>query len=90
MHFKVIVNDTVLNMKKTPYIGVGIDESTDRSSEKHVVFTVRYQHGDNIKTTYLKMKTIEDGKAQTVYNTLCDVFKEYGISTSKVNINMNL
>ena len=79
MHFKVIVNDTVLNMKKTPYIGVGIDESTDRSSEKHVVFTVRYQHGDNIKTTY-----------QTVYNTLCDVFKEYGISTSKVNINMNL
>ena len=78
------MDDTISSLKKSQYIGVGIDESTDRSSEKHVVFIVRYGSVEGIKTTYLKAEAIPDGKALTVCNTLQAVFNGYGIPTNKV------
>ena len=83
---QVLLDDTIASLRKSQFIGVGIDESTDRSSEKHVVFIVRYDSGEKIKTTYLRAEAIPDGKAQTVCETLRAVFKGYGISTDKVNL----
>ena len=47
----------------SPCIGVGIDESTDRSNEKHIMAVARYialEYG-SVSTTFLKCKQVKDG-----------------------------
>jgi len=29
-------------VRKSPFIGIGLDESTDKGKRKHVVFVIRY------------------------------------------------
>ena len=43
-----------------------MDESRDRSSEKHVVFVVRYLDGDAVRTSFLQIEKMEDDKAKTM------------------------
>ncbi len=50
-----------------------MDESTDRSSEKHVVFVVRYLDGDATRTSFLQIEKLADGKAKTMYVRLLDI-----------------
>ena len=45
-----------------------MDESTDRSSEKHVVFVIRYLDGDAVRTSFMQIEKMEDDKAETVYD----------------------
>lgn len=82
---QVILKDTVSALHKSPFIGVGLDESTDRSSEKHVVFVVRYESHDKMRTTYLQIKEIKDGKAETIYQVLREVFQHHKIPLKKVS-----
>ena len=80
----MLIKDVLAAVKKSPYVGVGLDESTDRSSEKHVVFIIRYMDGNKINTTYLKIEKINDGKAATIYDVLVKVFLDYAIPVKKV------
>ena len=66
-------------------MGVGLDESTDRAQEKHVVFIVRYLRGDRIITDYLKIEKIASGTAASIFSTLLDVFEGYNIPLSKAS-----
>ena len=75
------------DLRKSPYIGVGLDESTDRASEKHVVFVVRYLAKETVKTTYLQIQLVHDGKAATIYEALKTVLAEYKIPITKVTRN---
>ena len=63
-----------------------MDESRDRSSEKHVVFVVRYLDGYAVRTSFLQIEKMEDDKAKTMYDWLTSVFAAYNISTKKVCI----
>ena len=49
-------------LRKSPFLGVGMDESRDRSSEKHVVFVVPYLDGDAVRTSFLQIEKMEDDK----------------------------
>ena len=63
-----------------------MDESTDRSAEKHVVFVVRYLDGDAMRTSFLQIEKVADGKAKTMYDCMTSVFASHNISTKKVCI----
>ena len=78
------MNKVVVEARKSPYIGVGLDESTDRAKEKHVVFIIRYLHGDKVKTTYLQIEKVNDGKAHTMYDAMRRVFAGHQIPLKKV------
>ena len=58
----------------------------DRSSEKHVVFVVRYLEGDAARTSFLQIEKMEDDKAKKMYNCLTSVFASHNIPTKKVCI----
>jgi hypothetical protein len=50
-----IESNLTAQLKTSPCVGVGIDESTDRSLEKHLVAVIRYiTPSSEIKTTFLK------------------------------------
>ena len=73
------------DVSKSPFIGIGLDESTDRASEKHVVFIIRYCSSHGVKTTYLTIKAISDGKAKTMVGVLHEAHYEYGVPFDKVS-----
>ena len=60
-------------LRKTPFLGVGMDESTDRSSEKHVIFVIHYLDGDAVRTSFLPIEKVTDGKAKTLCDCLTSV-----------------
>ena len=42
-------------MSTSPFVGIGVDESTDRGSEKHLAIVIRYIATDNVmQTRFLK------------------------------------
>lgn len=77
-------DEQVSSVKRSPFVGVGLDESTDRSSEKHLVFIVRWISHGKVTTTYLKIAKVADGKADTIFQKLLEVFNTCGIPIKKV------
>ena len=47
----VLVNSLKKELRSSPFVCIGVDESTDRSREKHVVTVVRYVNNSGLKTT---------------------------------------
>ena len=73
------------DLKTSPAVGIGLDESNDRAFEKHCVFIVRYVTPTaEVKTTYLKMEVVNSGTSQAIFNTLQYVLREYGIAMTSV------
>ena len=69
-----------------PCVGVGIDESTDRSNEKHIVVVARYVDRVRAKlvTTFLKCKEVRDCSAVGIYNIMKEILAEKQIPMLKV------
>ena len=83
---EVIEGQILSKVRASPCIGVGIDESTDRSNEKHIVVVVRYIHvaSANLVTTYLKCKEVQDAHALGIFNSMKDILTEKRITMCKV------
>ncbi|XP_035673668.1 zinc finger protein 862-like [Branchiostoma floridae] len=83
---EVVERRVTREVNASPCVAIGIDESTDRSSEKHVVVVVRYVrvHTAELITTFLKCEKVNDGKAPTIYGTTRAVLDNYGIPVRKV------
>ena len=82
---KVILKKLLIGIHKSPFVGIGLDESTDRAKESHVVIIVRFILNAEVTTTFLKVATIENGKAITIYNTVLAVLRGYNIPVRKVS-----
>ncbi|CAH1245743.1 ZNF862 [Branchiostoma lanceolatum] len=82
----VLERKVTREVRTSPFVAVGIDESTDRSSEKHMVVVIRYVRVPTAElvTTFLKCAKVEDGKAATIYQKTLDILQEYNIPLRKV------
>lgn len=88
----VLTTELVTKLTQSPFIGAGLDESTDISLEKHVLFCVRYFDtvASKFVTEYWKVDEIEDGTAETLFNAFTDLLESYGLTITKVcKINSN-
>ena len=72
------------DIRSSPFIGLGMDESTDRSMEKHLVVIVRYVARGTCCTAYLQCMKIADGKAVTVVDAVKEVAATYKFNMRKV------
>ena len=45
----------LMHIRNSPFVGIGIDESTDRATEKHLVIIIRYVSLGHCKTEFLKL-----------------------------------
>ncbi|XP_078608598.1 zinc finger protein 862-like [Branchiostoma floridae x Branchiostoma japonicum] len=82
----VIEEQTAREARASPWVALGVDESTDRSSEKHVVLVIRYVrvHTAELVTTFLRCEKVADGKADTLYRTMLAILGGYDIPVRKV------
>lgn len=89
---QVVEEQTAREARLSPFVGIGLDESTDRSKEKHVVFVIRYIQPATARlvTTFLKCEKVADGKAITMYEAMKDVISAKEIPLKKVRIILNL
>lgn len=83
---EVIENENDSKVRASPCIGVGIDESTDRSNEKHIVVVVRYIDlvSAKLMTTFLKCKEVNDCSAAGIYNVMTEILRDKNIPMTKV------
>ena len=52
----VLVNRLKTSIRVSPCVSIGVDESTDRSKEKHAVTVIRYvSQLDGLQTTVLRL-----------------------------------
>ena len=81
----VAQKELTADIRSSPFIGLGLDESTDRSMEKHLVLIVRYVgRGGACCTAYLQCVKIADGKAVTVVDAVKEVAATYKFGMGKV------
>ena len=74
----------IADIRSSPFIGLGLDECTDRSMEKHLVLVVRYVARGACCTAYLQCMKIADGKAVTVVDAVKEVAATYKFNMRKV------
>lgn len=68
----------------SPFVGIGVDESTDRAREKHVGIVVRYVADGKVVTTFLACVEVADGCAQTIYTAVKSAMSTFDIPMPKV------
>ncbi|KAJ8022515.1 hypothetical protein HOLleu_37426 [Holothuria leucospilota] len=82
---KVIRDQLKNELHQSPFIAIGLDESSDRSQENHLAAVVRYVSLDgSLTTTFLTLHHIRDGTSQTIFSTLQQILEEFEIPVSKV------
>ena len=80
----VIKTQLKAEIRQSPFVGIGIYESTDRAQEKHIAVIVRFiAKSGKVVTTFLKNERIKDGTANTIFDALSNVLKEFGVSYKK-------
>ena len=72
-------------LRQSPFIGIGIDESTDRATEKHLAIVVRYiSSTGKCMTQFLDCVAVRDGKAATVVHAVDVTMKIFGVPMTKI------
>ncbi|MCO5591377.1 hypothetical protein L7F22_045360 [Adiantum nelumboides] len=69
-------------VKQGPFYSLMIDESTDRSVEKHMIVYISFLSGAGLgvcKTQFARLVIVADGTAQTKYDALKKVLAEIGL-----------
>ncbi|MCO5580716.1 hypothetical protein L7F22_034586 [Adiantum nelumboides] len=69
-------------VKQGPFYSLMIDESTDRSVEKHMIVYISFLFGAGLgvfKTQFARLVIVADGTAQTKYDALKKVLAEIGL-----------
>ncbi|CAB3998022.1 zinc finger 862-like [Paramuricea clavata] len=74
------------HLNSSPFIGLGIDESTDRSQEKHIAAVVRYVDSNEtkIKTSFLKLSVITSGTAPAIVEAVKKILGDFSIPVNKL------
>ena len=68
-----VVEDQILQeLKSSPFFSLMADESTDISVSKNLLLYVRYLKQGKSLTRYLKLASLTQGNAETIYSTISD------------------
>jgi hypothetical protein len=80
----VLVKKLKTELRKSPWVSIGVDESTDRSKEKHVVTVIRYVGSNGLQATVLKLSALEKCDAQSIYSTVMQDLRDFGATVDRV------
>ncbi|CAI7770258.1 unnamed protein product [Closterium sp. NIES-53] len=80
----------------SPFVGISVDESTDRCSGKHLILYVTFIRDDSMVTEFMALLTVEKADAASLLSLLLthvqavgiDLHRIAGISTDGANVMM--
>ncbi|EFJ10275.1 hypothetical protein SELMODRAFT_427395 [Selaginella moellendorffii] len=61
---KVLLDQILEKVKASPFFGIMLDESTDISTSKHLIFYVTYIHDARVLTSYLGLSMVNNSSAE--------------------------
>ncbi|XP_071793337.1 zinc finger protein 862-like [Asterias amurensis] len=80
-----IKKNMTIALKNSPFVGIGVDESTDRSQEKHLVVVIRYiAVSGEVVTSFLQCVEVRDGTSKTLYSAVHKTLASYKVPIRKV------
>ena len=82
----VVERQIECDIQESPCLGVGIDESTDRSNEKQIAVVARYVDLEQAElvSTFLKCEKVKDCAAQGIYSATKEIISGKKIAMTKV------
>ena len=82
----VLKDTTVVRIRNSSYLGLMVDESLDIASNKKLMFCrIHVINGGQVRVELSANISIEDGKADTVYDTIIQWLQDNGININKVS-----
>ncbi|KAH7277645.1 hypothetical protein KP509_39G060800 [Ceratopteris richardii] len=74
------------NICSSPFYSLLIDESTDRTMEKHIIIYALYltNGGKGPACSFVQLLPIENGDAESIYNAVSAFLVESGLTTQKL------
>ena len=80
-----VIEERILsNLSSSEFFALMTDESTDSSILKQLVLIVRYVTDEAIKTSYLNIRDLVDGRAETIEAALLQVLRDKSIDVTKL------
>jgi len=71
------IRDNVLTkIKKSPFIGISVDESTDVTNDAQLSLCIQYTVYDEVKNEFIKLFNIKKRDAETIFQVLLKFLKE--------------
>ena len=80
----VIEEHILSDLTSSEFFALMTDESTDTSVLKQLALMVRYATGEGIKTSYLNIRDLVNGRAETIESALLQVLRDKSIDVTKL------
>jgi hypothetical protein len=80
----IIQNRILENVKKSPAVGVMVDDSTDDANIKQLSVVVRYAFKGEVRVAFLGLIAIPEGGAETVYTETAKLLADKGITVQQL------
>ena len=71
--------EELINNLKTQKFSIIVDESTDKGCTKHLCLLARLIHGGEANDVFLDLVPVQEGSAQSLYDSVVKVFVDNGI-----------
>ena len=81
---EVVENDIIQDLQVCSFYSLMADESTDISVSKNLILYVRYIKSCKSLTRYLKLITLTQGDAETIYTAISHLLRNNNIDKRKL------
>ncbi|GJP81373.1 hypothetical protein CLOP_g11535 [Closterium sp. NIES-67] len=81
---KYLREEQLKNIANSPYLGIAIDESTDRVRGKHLIVYVTYIKDGYVRTEFLTLLTVQKCDAASLTEVLETYMRSVGINMEKI------
>ncbi|PNH06651.1 Zinc finger protein [Tetrabaena socialis] len=82
---RVLDEELLAAVRRSPVTGIMIDESTDRSVQSHIAFYVTYlTEANDVKIRFLQMENLAAASAEAIATAVMDVLKDNDVDVKNV------
>ena len=71
-------------IRQSSFFAVCIDETTDVSITKELIVYIRYVHGGEINTAFVRVIELPDSAARTITDSVCSLCKDFDFDMQKL------
>lgn len=81
---ELLEDEVVTELKSSPAVGIMVDESTDLSTQKHLILYVSYLKEGKLKTVFGKLINLSSATAVSITAQLTAYLQSVGIDLTKI------
>ncbi len=86
---KVYRNEILVNISKSPFIGLQLDESPDINSTFHLSQCIQYLCNNEVKSHFVCLFELDNQKSDTLFEIICSFLNRHKLEKKTVAISVD-